>query len=85
MGKRQIRSQEKHSEGRKIPYPSEFLEGRDESPGLFAWESIREGDGSDGFFSILLRGGGHIHLEGNAIKLIGRTFLAPLRGSSPKG
>lgn len=54
MGKRQIRSQEKHSEGRKIPYPSEFLEGRDESPGLFAWESIREGDGSDGFFSILL-------------------------------
>lgn len=35
MGKRQIRSQEKHSEGRKIPYRSEFLEGQDESPGLF--------------------------------------------------
>lgn len=30
MGKRQIRSQEKHSEGRKIPYRSEFLEGQDE-------------------------------------------------------
>lgn len=38
MGKRQIRSQEKHSEGRKIPYRSEFLEGQDESSGLFAWE-----------------------------------------------
>lgn len=58
MGKRQIRSQEKHSEGRKIPYPSEFLEGRDESPGLFAWESIREGDGSDGFFPFFCEGAG---------------------------
>lgn len=38
MGKRQIRSQEKHSEGRKIPYRSELLEGQDESSGLFAWE-----------------------------------------------
>lgn len=37
MGKRQIRSQEKHSEGRKVPYRSEFLEGQDESSGLFAW------------------------------------------------
>lgn len=43
MGKRQIRSQEKHSEGRKIPYRSEFLEGQDESSGLFAWENIRQG------------------------------------------
>ena len=43
MGKRQIRSQEKHSEGRKIPYRSEFLEGQDESSGLLAWESIRQG------------------------------------------
>ena len=85
MGKRQIRSQEKHSEGRKIPYPSEFLEGQDESPGLFAWGKRRLGDDSDCFFPILLQGGGHIHLEGNAIKLSGRTFLAPHRGSSPKG
>ena len=43
MGKRQIRSQEKHSEGRKIPYRSELLEGQDGSSGLFAWESIRQG------------------------------------------
>lgn len=43
MGKRQIRSQEKHSEGRKIPYRSELLEGQDESAGLFAWGSIRQG------------------------------------------
>lgn len=50
MGKRQIRSQEKHSEGRKIPYRSELLEGQDESSGLFAWESRRQGDDSDCFF-----------------------------------
>lgn len=43
MGKRLIRSQEKHSEGRKVPYRSELLEGQDESSGLFAWESIRQG------------------------------------------
>ena len=47
MGKRQIRSQEKHSEGRKIPYRSELLEGQDEGPGLFAWESIRQGDDAE--------------------------------------
>lgn len=57
MGKRQIRSQEKHSEGRKIPYRSELLEGQDESSGLFAWESRRQGDDSDCFFAILLQGG----------------------------
>ena len=28
---------------------------------------------------------GHLPLEGKAIKLSGRTFLAPHRGSSPKG
>lgn len=52
MGKRQIRSQEKHSEGRKIPYRSELLEGQDEGPGLFAWESRRQGDNRDCFFAI---------------------------------
>lgn len=52
MGKRQIRSQEKHSEGRKISYRSELLEGQDESSGLFAWESIRQGDDGDCFFVI---------------------------------
>ena len=26
-----------------------------------------------------------VHIQSNAIKLIGRTFLAPQRGSSPKG
>lgn len=52
MGKRQIRSQEKHSEGRRIPYRSEFLEGQDESSGLFAWESRRQGDGSDCFLPL---------------------------------
>ena len=56
MGKRQIRSQEKHSEGRKIPYRSEFLEGQDESSGLFAWEKRRLGDDSDCFVAILLQG-----------------------------
>ena len=56
MGKRQIRSQEKHSEGRKVPYRSEFLEGQDESSGLFAWESRRQGDDSECFFPILLQG-----------------------------
>lgn len=30
MGKRQIRSQEKHSEGRKIPYQAKIREGQDE-------------------------------------------------------
>ncbi len=54
MGKRQIRSQEKHSEGRRSPYRSELLEGQDESSGLFAWESRRQGDDSDCFFAILL-------------------------------
>ncbi len=43
MGKRQIRSQEKHSEGRKIPYRSELLEGQDESSGLFAWGKHKTG------------------------------------------
>lgn len=52
MGKRQIRSQEKHSEGRKIPYRSELLEGQDEGPGLFAWEKRRLGDDSGCFFVI---------------------------------
>lgn len=56
MGKRQIRSQEKHSEGRKIPYRSEFLEGQDESSGLLAWEKRRLGDDSDCFVAILLQG-----------------------------
>lgn len=56
MGKRQIRSQEKHSEGRKVPYRSELLEGQDESSGLFAWEKRRLGDDSDCFFAILLQG-----------------------------
>lgn len=56
MGKRQIRSQEKHSEGRKIPYQSELLEGQDESSGLFAWGKRRLGDDSDCFFAILLQG-----------------------------
>ena len=28
---------------------------------------------------------GHLPLEGKAVKLSGRTFLAPHRGSSPKG
>lgn len=55
MGKRQIRSQEKHSEGRKVPYRSELLEGQDESSGLFAWESRRLGDDSECFFPILLQ------------------------------
>lgn len=49
MGKRQIRSQEKHSEERKIPYQSELLEGQDESSGLFAWGKRRLGDDSDCF------------------------------------
>ncbi len=52
MGKRQIRSQEKHSEGWRIPYRSELLEGQDESSGLFAWESRRQGDNRDCFFAI---------------------------------
>lgn len=56
MGKRQIRSQEKHSEGRRSPYRSEFLEGQDESSGLFAWEKRRLGDDSDCFVAILLQG-----------------------------
>lgn len=56
MGKRQIRLQEKHSEGRKILYRSELLEGQDEGSGLFAWESRRQGDDSDCFFAILLQG-----------------------------
>lgn len=63
MGKRQIRSQEKHSEGRKIPYRSELLEGQDESSGLFAWEKRGLGDDSDcflpffcKFFSLRKRG-----------------------------
>ena len=56
MGKRQIRSQEKHSEGRKIPYRSEFLEGQDESSGLFAWEKRRLRDDSGYFWAILLQG-----------------------------
>lgn len=47
MGKRQIRSQEKHSEGRRIPYRSELLEGQDESSGLFAWESRGQGDDAE--------------------------------------
>lgn len=55
MGKRQIRSQEKHSEERKIPYRSELLEGQDESSGLFAWGKRRQGDDSDCFFAILLQ------------------------------
>lgn len=55
MGKRQIRSQEKHSEGRKIPYRSEFLEGQDESSGLFAWKKRRQGDDSGCFLAILLQ------------------------------
>ena len=54
MGKRQIRSQEKHSEERKILYRSELLEGQDKSSGLFAWESRRQGDNRDCFFAILL-------------------------------
>ncbi len=49
MGKRQIRSQEKHSEGRKIPYQSELLEGQDEGSGLLALEKRRQGDDSDCF------------------------------------
>lgn len=53
MGKRQIRSQEKHSEGRKIPYRSELLKGQDEGPGLFAWEKRRQGDGSDCFLPLM--------------------------------
>lgn len=53
MGKRQIRSQEKHSEGRKSPYRSELLEGQDESSGLFAWEKRRQGDDSDCFLSLM--------------------------------
>lgn len=53
MGKRQIRSQEKHSEGRKIPYRSELLEGQDESSGLFAWEKRRLGDDSGCFLSLM--------------------------------
>ena len=53
MGKRQIRSQEKHSEGRKIPYRSEFFEGQDESSGLFAWEKRRQGDDSDCFLPLM--------------------------------
>ena len=47
MGKRQIRSQEKHSEERKIPYRSELLEGQDESSGLFAWGKRRQGDDAE--------------------------------------
>ena len=56
MGKRQIRTQEKHSEGRRSPYRSELLEGQDESSGLFAWEKRRLGDDSDCFVGILLQG-----------------------------
>lgn len=56
MGKRQIRLQEKHFEGRKSPYRSEFLEGQDESSGLFAWEKRRQGDDSGCFLAILLQG-----------------------------
>lgn len=53
MGKRQIRSQEKHSEGWRIPYRSELLEGQDESSGLFAWESRRQGDNRDCFLPLM--------------------------------
>ena len=53
MGKRQIRSQEKHSEGRKIPYQSELLEGQDEGSGLLALEKRRQGDDSDCFLSLM--------------------------------
>ncbi len=63
MGKRQIRSQEKHSEGRRSPYRSELLEGQDESSGLFAWEKRRLGDDSDCFFTILLQGGDFFSAE----------------------
>ncbi len=56
MGKRQIRSQEKHSEGRKSPYRSELLEGQDESSGLFAWEKEDREMTATAFFAILLQG-----------------------------
>lgn len=43
MGKRQIRSQEKHSEERKIPYRSELLEGQDEKVLAFLRRKVEEG------------------------------------------
>lgn len=55
MGKRQIRSQEKHSEERKILYRSELLEGQDKSSGLFAWGKRRLGEDSGCFLAILLQ------------------------------